>query len=110
MRRTARILPGLVVLALFPLVLIAQAPARPRPQAAPAATAAPAQAPADDGMKFALTFWIPEPDGMDKAKSEAMLALWDAFKREGIHVPYPVREIRVRHDAPAVETIVEGPQ
>jgi poly-gamma-glutamate synthesis protein (capsule biosynthesis protein) len=55
MRRTARILPGLVVLALFPLVLIAQAPARPRPQAAPAATAAPAQAPADDGMKFALT-------------------------------------------------------
>jgi small-conductance mechanosensitive channel len=64
----------------------------------------------ETGMKFALTFWIPEPDGMDKAKSEAMLALWDAFKREGIHVPYPVREIRVRHDAPAVETIVEGPQ
>ena len=24
-----------------------------------------------------------------------MLALWDAFKREGIQVPYPVRDIRV---------------
>jgi small-conductance mechanosensitive channel len=39
------------------------------------------------GMKFSLTFWIAEPDGMDHVKSEVMLALWDAFKREGIRVP-----------------------
>jgi small-conductance mechanosensitive channel len=47
------------------------------------------------GMRFSLTFWIAEPDGMDNVKSEVMLSLWDAFKREGIRVPYPVREIRV---------------
>src|ERR1700716_3355258 len=61
------------------------------------------------GMKFALTFWIADPDGMDNVKSDVMLALWDAFKREGIRVPYPVREIRVRGGALPVETMVEVP-
>jgi small-conductance mechanosensitive channel len=62
------------------------------------------------GMKFSLTFWIPDPDGMDNVKSEVMLALWDVFKREGIRVPYPVREIRIRGGALPVEnTVVEVP-
>jgi len=61
------------------------------------------------GMKFSLTFWISDPDGMDNVKSDVMLALWDAFKREGIRVPYPVREIRVRGGALPVETVVEVP-
>lgn len=52
------------------------------------------------GMKFSLTFWIPDPDGMDNVKSDVMVALWDAFKREGIRVPYPVREIRVHGTLP----------
>jgi small-conductance mechanosensitive channel len=64
---------------------------------------------AEHGMKFSLTFWIADPDGMDTVKSEVMLSLWDAFKREGIRVPYPVREIRVRGGALPVETIVEVP-
>src|SRR6516164_2292092 len=62
---------------------------------------------AEAGMKFSLTFWIADPDGMDNVKSEVMLALWDAFKREGIRVPYPVREIRVRGGTLPVETSVE---
>jgi small-conductance mechanosensitive channel len=61
----------------------------------------------DNGMKFSLTFWISDPDGMDSVKSEVMLALWDAFKREGIRVPYPVRELRIRGGALPVETTVE---
>ncbi|WP_291863976.1 mechanosensitive ion channel domain-containing protein [Bradyrhizobium sp.] len=61
------------------------------------------------GMKFSLTFWIAEPDGMDNVRSEVMLALWEAFKREGIRVPYPVREIRIRGGALPVETTVEVP-
>ncbi|MGQ0682835.1 mechanosensitive ion channel family protein [Bradyrhizobium sp.] len=64
---------------------------------------------AEAGMKFSLTFWIADPDGMDGVKSDVMLALWDAFKREGIRVPYPVREIRVRGGALPVETVVEVP-
>jgi small-conductance mechanosensitive channel len=61
---------------------------------------------AEAGMKFSLTFWIADPDGMDNVKSEVMLSLWDAFKREGIRVPYPVREIRVRGGALPVENMV----
>ena len=65
---------------------------------------------AEAGMKFSLTFWIADPDGMDKVKSEVMLSLWEAFKREGIRVPYPVREIRVRGGALPVEhTVMEVP-
>jgi len=61
----------------------------------------------DAGMKFALTFWLADPDGMDNVKSEVMQSLWETFKREGIHVPYPVREIRVRGGALPVETNAE---
>jgi small-conductance mechanosensitive channel len=63
----------------------------------------------DAGMKFSLTFWLADPDGMDNVKSEVMLALWEAFKREGIRVPYPVREIRVRGGALPVEAAGEVP-
>ena len=62
---------------------------------------------AEVGMKFSLTFWIADPDGMDNVKSDVMLSLWEAFKREGIRVPYPVREIRIRGGALPVETTVE---
>ena len=64
---------------------------------------------AEAGMKFSLTLWLAEPDGMDGVKSDVMLALWDAFKHEDIRVPYPVREIRVRGGALPVETVVEVP-
>jgi small-conductance mechanosensitive channel len=60
---------------------------------------------AEAGMKFSLTFWIGDPDGLDNVKSDVMLALWEAFKREGIRVP--VRELRVRGAVP-VETVIEA--
>ena len=63
----------------------------------------------DCGMQFALTFWISEPTGMDNVRSDVMLALWDAFKREGIKVPYPVRDIRIRGGATAVEAATDAP-
>jgi small-conductance mechanosensitive channel len=62
---------------------------------------------AEAGMKFTLTFWISDPDGMDRVKSDVMLSLWDAFKHDDIRVPYPVREIRIRGGALPVETTVE---
>ncbi|MCC8967176.1 mechanosensitive ion channel [Bradyrhizobium sp. Pear76] len=62
---------------------------------------------AEAGMKFSLTFWIADPDGMDGVKSDVMLSLWDAFKKDGIKVPYPVRELRIRGGALPVESVVE---
>ncbi|MBN9599109.1 MAG: mechanosensitive ion channel [Afipia sp.] len=60
------------------------------------------------GMKFALTFWVADiAVGMDAVRSRVMQGLWTAFKKEGIRVPYPVREIRVRGGALPVETVIE---
>jgi small-conductance mechanosensitive channel len=64
---------------------------------------------AEAGMKFTLTFWIADPDGMDRVKSDVMLSLWDAFKHDDIRVPYPVREIRIRGGALPPGTTVEVP-
>jgi small-conductance mechanosensitive channel len=61
----------------------------------------------ETGMRFVLTFWIADPDGMDNVKSDVMLSLWETFKRDGIRVPYPVREIRVRGGALPVDTTIE---
>jgi small-conductance mechanosensitive channel len=63
---------------------------------------------AESGMKFSLTFWIADPDGMDHVKSDVMLALWEAFRRESIRLAYPVRELVVRGGALPVETAVEA--
>jgi small-conductance mechanosensitive channel len=63
----------------------------------------------DAGMRFSLTFWLADPDGMDNVRSDVMLTLWDALKRESIRMPYPVREIRIRGGALPVETTVEVP-
>jgi small-conductance mechanosensitive channel len=63
---------------------------------------------AESGMKFSLTFWIADPDGMDNVKSDVMLALWEAFRRENIKLAYPVRELMIRGGALPVETVVEA--
>lgn len=61
---------------------------------------------AETGMKFSLTFWIADPDaGMDNVRSEVMLTLWEAFKRENIRAPYPVREIRLQGGTMPVEPV-----
>src|ERR1700730_1441777 len=63
---------------------------------------------AESSMKFSLTFWIADPDGMDNVKSDVMLALWETFRRENIKVAYPVREILVRGGALRGETVAEA--
>ncbi|HEX7790980.1 MAG TPA: mechanosensitive ion channel protein MscS, partial [Afipia sp.] len=53
-------------------------------------------------------FWVADLDvGADNVRSEVMLKLWDAFKRENIRVPYPVREIRVRGGALPAGTVLD---
>jgi len=57
----------------------------------------------DSSLDFTLRFWIRDPvDGVTNVRGQVLLALWDAFRREGIEIPYPVRDVRITQAA--VET------
>jgi len=61
----------------------------------------------DSSLDFALWFWIGDPiQGVGNVRSAVLFALWDAFKREGIEIPYPVRDMRL--DKP-VTVIMDRP-
>lgn len=50
----------------------------------------------DSSLDFILRFWIQDPiEGVTNVRGGVMLKLWDIFKREGIEVPYPVRDLRL---------------
>ena len=50
----------------------------------------------DSSLDFALWFMIGDPiKGVGNVRSAVLFALWDAFKREGIEIPFPVRDLRL---------------
>ncbi|CAB1368182.1 mechanosensitive ion channel family protein [Denitratisoma oestradiolicum] len=54
------------------------------------------QAFADSGIDLELGFWIRDPEaGSGGLRSDINLAIWRAFKVEGIEIPYPRREVRL---------------
>jgi small-conductance mechanosensitive channel len=51
----------------------------------------------DSSLDFVLRFWIADPiEGLASVRSSVLLALWDAFKREGIEIPFPVRDLHMK--------------
>jgi small-conductance mechanosensitive channel len=47
-------------------------------------------------LDFLLRFWIDDPvAGITNVRGLVLLALWDAFKREGIAIPSPVQDVRL---------------
>ena len=51
----------------------------------------------DSSLDFILRFWIRDPiDGITNVRGLVLLALWDAFKREGIEIPFPQRDLNPR--------------
>ena len=53
----------------------------------------------DSSVDYILRFWIADPTaGLTNVKGNVFLALWDAFEREGISIPFPQREIRLLAD------------
>ncbi len=54
----------------------------------------------DSGVDLELGFWIADPqEGSLNVKSDINLAIWQAFLREGIEIPYPQREVRLLNQA-----------
>src|SRR5262249_57821124 len=53
-------------------------------------------------LDFMLRFWIDDPvAGITNVRGLVLLALWDAFKREGIAIPSPVQDVRLVEQAGA---------
>ena len=51
----------------------------------------------DSSLDFIIRFWIRDPPaGLTNVRGEVLLALWDAFKENGIGIPFPHREIIMR--------------
>ena len=54
----------------------------------------------DSSVDYVLRFWISDPTkGLTNIRGNVYLALWDAFKAEGISLPFPQREVRLLPDA-----------
>ncbi len=54
----------------------------------------------DSSINFVLRYWIKDAqEGVTNTKGGVMLALWDAFKENGIEIPYPQREIYIKENA-----------
>ncbi|OIP83212.1 MAG: mechanosensitive ion channel protein [Rhodobacterales bacterium CG2_30_65_12] len=50
----------------------------------------------DSSVDYILRFWIDDPTGgLTNIRGDVYLALWDAFKTNGIDIPYPQREVRL---------------
>jgi len=53
----------------------------------------------DSSLNFSLRFWIKDAEeGVTNVKGQVFLGLWDAFKENGIQIPYPHREVFIRRE------------
>jgi small-conductance mechanosensitive channel/CRP-like cAMP-binding protein len=56
---------------------------------------------ADHAVIYDMRFWIIEYDRRVKIEAEIMRAVWYHLKREGIAIPYPVRDVYLKKEKPA---------
>ncbi|MFU8863925.1 MAG: mechanosensitive ion channel family protein [Rhodobacterales bacterium] len=55
----------------------------------------------DSSVDYVLRFWIKDPtQGLTNIRGNVYLALWDAFKVNGISIPFPQREVRMLGQGP----------
>ena len=50
----------------------------------------------DSSLDFALLIWIKNPQNEMKIKSSTRFMLFNAFKEEGIEIPFPQRDLHIR--------------
>ncbi|HLA36618.1 MAG TPA: mechanosensitive ion channel domain-containing protein [Rhodocyclaceae bacterium] len=76
-------------------ILDAAARAQPRVLADPP-TLVMLKAFGESGVDLMLSFWVADPDqGVGSLRSDINLTIWREFKRTGIVIPYPQREVRI---------------
>lgn len=61
-------------------------------------------------IDFSLTFWINDPkNGIKEIKSDVLLAIWDQFDQNNIEIPFPQRDIYIKHWDKTETTVTEEP-
>jgi small-conductance mechanosensitive channel len=64
----------------------------------------------ESSVDFLLRYWIRDPnDGLGAVRSAVLLALWDAFKREGIEFQFPQRDVNLKEPVRVVVERGDGP-
>jgi len=64
----------------------------------------------DSSVDYILRFWIRDPtDGLTNIRGNVYLALWDAFRANGISIPFPQREVTLLKAAAFPADAAEGP-
>lgn len=62
----------------------------------------------DNGIVLELRIWILDPEnGLGGVRSEVNLAIWRAFKKAGITIPYPQRDIHIKEGAMPAHRVME---
>jgi small-conductance mechanosensitive channel len=54
----------------------------------------------ESSLDFALVFWAPDPLLRPRISSDLRFAIDDAFRREGIEIPFPQRDLHLRSPPP----------
>jgi small-conductance mechanosensitive channel len=59
---------------------------------------------ADSGISLELRVWLSDPEeGVGNIRSDINLAIWHGFNEAGITIPYPQRDVHLRHVTPLPE-------
>lgn len=55
----------------------------------------------DYAVAYVLRFWIDDAqNGLTNIRGDVFLALWDAFRKAGVEIPYPQTEVTIRRTGP----------
>jgi small-conductance mechanosensitive channel len=51
----------------------------------------------DNGIEMMLRFWIRDPEnGVANVSSAVRVAIWDSFKKHGVEIPFPQRDVHMK--------------
>jgi len=55
----------------------------------------------DSALELELRFWVADPqNGIGNVRSAVLLRVWDAFKANGVQIPFPQRDLHLRSGGP----------
>jgi small-conductance mechanosensitive channel len=63
----------------------------------------------DNGIDLQLSVWIDDPEqGINDVRSAINLTIWRSFEAHGITIPFPQRDLHLKHSPPGFSTATEG--